>query len=153
MSFNKDYKQKSLFDHINQIKTEKRNDYYDNLSDEEKKNFNQYLILVGLSMDKEYINEISIISKYLNIIPNKQFYKICCDIIPYNKNFNKWIKSKKLNINNEALKFISKYYEISLSNAYDYYNLMLSTNNLNEIKNILSKYGLTDKQIKKMLSI
>lgn len=153
MNLHKDYKQKTLFDHINQIKTEKSNDYYDNLSESEKKNFNQYLILIGLSMDKECINEISIISKYLNIIPNREFYKVCCDIIPYNKNFNRWIKSKKININDEILKFISKYYEISLSDACDYYHLMANSNNLNEVKNILSKYGLSDKEIKKISSI
>lgn len=151
MTSDKEYKQKSLFDHLNQIKTEKRIDYYDLLNEDEQKNFNQYLILIGLSMDKECIEEVSFISKYLYIVPNKQFYKICCDLIPYSKSFNKWIKSKKNKFDNKLLNLISKYYEISLNDSIEYCELMFNTNNLDKIENILSKFGLADKDIKKML--
>lgn len=153
MSNDSNYKSKSLFDHINEIKTQKRNDYYDLLNEQEKKNFNQYLILIGLSMNKNCIEEVSLIFKYINIIPNKQFYKICCDIIPYNNSFNKWIKSKKNKYNDELLILISKYYEISLNDASEYCDLMVNTNNTIEIKNILYKFGLNDKDIKKILNI
>lgn len=146
------YAQKTLFDHINQIKTEKNINYYDSLNDVEKKNFNQYLILTGLSMNAKYIDEVSIISKYINIIPNKQFYKVCCDIIPYDKMFNKWIKSKKRKFNIELINYISRYYEVGMADATEYCELMFDKN-INNIKLILYKFGLTDKKIKEILDI
>jgi len=76
-------KSKSLFDHINEIREGKSENYYDELTEGEKKSFSQFVILIGLSMDKDCIDEIAVISKYVNIIPNKQFYKVCCVIIPY----------------------------------------------------------------------
>ena len=96
-------KGKSLFDHLNEIREGKSVDYYDSLTEQEKKTFNQYVILMGLSMDKECIEEVSYISKYLNLIPDKQFYKVCCDIIPYGKKFSKWIKSSKVKFDKEII--------------------------------------------------
>lgn len=147
-----EYKQKTLFDHINQIKTEKNINYYNNLNEIDKKNFNQYLILTGLSMNENYIDEISYILKYVNTIPNIQFYKMCCDIIPYDKTFSKWIKSKKIKFNFELINYISKYYEIGIDDATEYCQIMYNKN-IDELKLILQKFGLDDKKIKQLLVI
>lgn len=145
-------KPKSLFDHLNEIRDKKRTNYYDDLTEQERKAFNQYVILMGLSMDKECISEISFLSKYLNLIPDKQFYKVCCDVIPYGKKFNKWIKNSKDKVNKEVLEKISSYYTIGTSDAKEYYYVMLNCEGgMNEVKNILSKYGLSDKQIKGLM--
>jgi hypothetical protein len=145
-------KSKSLFDHINEIREGKSENYYDELTEGEKKSFSQFVILIGLSMDKDCIDEIAVISKYVNIIPNKQFYKVCCDIIPYGKKFCKWIKNSKHKINKELIDTISLYYEIGTDEASEYCELMMiEESGITEICNILTKYGKSDKEIKAIL--
>jgi len=145
-------KSKSLFDHLSEIRERKNPDYYDNLTEGEKKTFNQYVILMGLGMDKDCIDEVSYISKYFNIVPDKQFYKICCDIIPYGKKFCKWIKNSKEKINKDLIDKISLYYEIGKDDAIEYCELMFnSETGLKAIVDILTKYGLTEKEIKVIL--
>jgi len=144
-------KLKSLFDHLNQIRMDKSPDYYDNLTDVEKKGFNQYVILMGLSMDKSCIEEVSLLSKYLNIIPDRQFYKVCCDLIPTTKKFSKWIKNTTDKANSELVEYIAKYFEVGITDAKNYCNRMIETGNENEIVSILEKYGLTEKEIKGLL--
>jgi hypothetical protein len=144
-------KYKSLFDHLNEICEGKRDDYYDNLLDIEKKNFNQYIILIGLSMNKDCIDEISYISKYTGIIPDKQFYKVCCDLLPLGKKFSKWIKNVN-SVNKELIAIVSLFYEIGKSDAIEYCDVMCNTElGILEITNILNKYGKTAKEIKEIL--
>jgi hypothetical protein len=143
-------KQKGLFDHLNQIRGLKNPDYYDSLTEHEKKTFNQYVILMGLSMDKECIEEMSYLSKYLNIIPNRQFYRVCCDMVPYGKKFGKWIKNSKVKLNKELVTKIAEYFEIGISDARDYCEIMIESN-VDELKAILSKFGLSEKEIKGLL--
>ena len=57
MASKSENKSKSLFDHLNQIRGEKDETYYKLLTEDEKKGFNQYIILTGLSMDKSCIEE------------------------------------------------------------------------------------------------
>jgi hypothetical protein len=139
---------KSLFDHLNQIREEKNPEYYMLLTEQEKKSFNQYMILMGLSMDSNCIEEISVISKYLELIPNNQFYKVCCDIIPRGRKFSKWIKRTKGIVDIEILRKISQYYEVSISIAREYYEVLAGVDGISKI---LSKYGLTEKEIKTLL--
>lgn len=146
----KEIKSKSLFDHINQIKRDKNPNYYDELTDQEIKGFNQYVILMGLSMNRECIDEVSYLSKYLNIIPNKQFYKMCCDVIPYDKKFHKWIKNTNEKINNEIVEKVAQYHEVGWEDARQYCDVLIDSN-IDELKNILSKFGLNDKEIKGLL--
>jgi hypothetical protein len=144
-------KYKSLFDHLNEICEGKRDDYYDNLLDIEKKNFNQYIILIGLSMNKDCIDEISYISKYTGIIPDKQFYKVCCDLLPLGKKFSKWIKNVN-SVNKELIAIVSLFYEIGKNDAIEYCDVMCNTElGILEITNILNKYGKTAKEIKEIL--
>jgi hypothetical protein len=145
-------KSKSLFDHINEIRENKTPDYYDNLTEEEQNQFNQFVILMGLSMDRDCINEIAIISKYLNIIPNKQFYKVCCDIIPRGKKYCKWIKNKKDKLDKELINILSLYYEIGKNDAIEYCEILMNSDNgIFDLTNILTKYGKSDKEIKAIL--
>jgi len=144
-------KSKSLFDHLNQIRFGKDPNYYNELTESEKKGFSQFIILTGLSMDKTCIEEVSTISKYLNLIPNEHFYKLCCALIPSNQKFSKWIKNNTSKINSEVTEYVAKYYEIGKDDAHDYCELMMDCEEKTELINILSKYGLSEKEIKGLL--
>lgn len=146
-------KPKSLFDHLSEIREHKSEDYYDLLTDEEKKSFNQYIILIGLSMDKECIDITALLSKYLNIIPDREFYKVCCDLIPLGRKYSKWVKSGKDKINKELVDKVALYYEVGKADAVEYCECMYNSGEagMANIKSILSKYGMTEKEIKGIL--
>lgn len=144
----------TLFDHLNQIREHKDPEYYKNLTDSERKGFNQYVILMGLSMDIECIDEVAYISKFLNIIPDNHFYRICCDLIPRGKKYCKWIKSSGSTVNSELLSKVCNHYKISTREAEEYCDILMKTDSgLASLTTLLSKYGVSDKEIKKLISI
>ena len=54
--------------------------------------------------------------------------------------------SKKTKVNEKVVPFIQEYFEVSKIQAGEYYNLMTNV----ELKSLLTKYGKTEKEIKKM---
>ena len=146
-------KSKGLFDHINHIRETKSADYYDNLSVEEKKSFNKYVLLIGLSMDQSCIEEIAYISKYFDSIPDKHFYKVCCDVVPLGRKFCKWIKPNKQSISKELIQLVASHYNVSKDDAYDYCKISFKTENgISSLTDICKLYGKTDKELEKLFN-
>ena len=132
-------KSKGLFDHINHIREVKSSDYYDKLTVEEKKSFNKYVLLMGLSMDQSCIEEIAYISKYFDSMPDRLFYTVCCDVVPHGRKFCKWIKANKQSINKELI------------HAYDYCIMMIKNEKgLTDLINVCKLYGKTEKELEKL---
>jgi hypothetical protein len=144
-------KSKTLFDHINQIRNIKNKKYFDTLSVNDKKSFNHYMICRFLSMDINSIDEVCYLSKVFDKIPSNLFYLLCCEIISPIK-FTPYIKSKKLKLNDDLIGFLSKKYDVSKHTADEYCRILLSTEHgKSELKDICSGYGLSDKEINKIL--
>ena len=144
-------KSKGLFDHINHIREVKSPDYYDKLTVEEKKSFNKYVLLMGLSMDQSCIEEIAYISKYFDSMPDRLFYTVCCDVVPHGRKFCKWIKANKQSINKELIQLVAKHYQISKSDAYDYCIMMIKNEKgLTDLINVCKLYGKTEKELEKL---
>ena len=143
---------KTIFDHIKQIKSGKQSEYYDNLNDASRKTFVKYIIMMGLSMDKNAIEGISFISKYFEVLPDKQFYQVCCDVVPHSYKYDKWIKSSKPKFNVKLLTILANNYNISKYDAYDYCNYYFSNEStVSELIELLSRRGLDDKEIETLL--
>lgn len=144
-------KSKGLFDHINHIREVKSPDYYDKLSVEEKKSFNKYVLLMGLSMDQSCIDEIAYISKYFNSVPDRLFYKLCCDVVPHGRKFCKWIKANKRSVNKDLIQLIANHYKISKADSYDYCIMMINNEKgLTELVSVCKLYGKTEKELEKL---
>ena len=144
-------KSKGLFDHINHIREVKSPDYYDKLTVEEKKSFNKYVLLMGLSMDQSCIEEIAYISKYFDSMPDRLFYTVCCDVVPHGRKFCKWIKASKKSINKELIQLVATHYQISKSDAYDYCVMMIKNEKgLTDLINVCKLYGKTEKELEKL---
>jgi hypothetical protein len=145
-------KQRGLFDHISHIRTKKSPDYFDTLSDSEKKSFNHYMICRVLSMDKSVIEEVAFVTKYFDKIDSRNFYILCCNIIPMTNRFFPYIKSKKNKYNEELVELVAKKFEVSTTEATEYImQLFLDKHGTNILKDICSGFGKTDKEIKKLL--
>jgi len=147
-------KSRTLFDYINHIRESKTIDYYDKLTEVEKKGFNKYTLLIGLSMDIGSIDTIAYLSKYFELIPNKQFYTACCDLTPVGKKYCKWIKSSGTKFNGELLELLSKYFQIGQDEVKDYCKILFrDENGISYIHNICQKCGKTDKEIERLLEV
>jgi hypothetical protein len=145
-------KSKGLFDHINHIRKVQSKDYYDKLTDEDKKTFNIYMILRVISMDESLVDETSYLSKYIDTIPKKQFYRLCISVFPKTNRYFKYIKNNNKSPNEIIINHICNKFEIGKKDAIDYYNILsLSDSGKNELHKILTDFGFTDKEIKKIL--
>lgn len=144
-------KSKGLFDHINHIREVKDPNYYVNLTDEEKKSFNKYMLVRILSMDSDVIEEMSIVSKYFQVIPEEQFYKVLIDVIPYGRKFCKYIKKSTESVNQTILDCICNKFKVGERDATDYYNiLMFNDKGIRELVSLIEGYGYSEKEIEKL---
>ena len=146
-------KSRGLFDHINHIREVKDPKYYKNLSDTEKTTFNKYMIVRFLSMDIDLVEDMAFISKYFQLVPNEQFYKILIEVVPKGRKFCKYIKGSDDNINKIILECLCKKFSIGESDAKDYYNVLKSSElGIKDLISLIEGFGYTEKEIEKMLS-
>ena len=110
----------NLFDWINQITYNKQP--WDTFADDEKSEFNTYMIHRFISMNPDYVDVVNTIQKYPNC-PTRLVYKFYCDLLPKKKSFFRYIKA---NVKNdlETVKSIAEYYQCSTREAKDYINLI-----------------------------
>ena len=147
-------KQKSLFDHINHIRQVKSGNYISTLTESELKSFNSYMICRVLSMDSSIIEEIALISKYFDKMDAESFYKLCCEIVPMGRGFFPYIKNKNKKINDNLIEYVCKAFDVSSKTAEEYCRILYKTiDGVKELKSICKKYGLTDKEVDKLITI
>ena len=86
-------KKKSLFDHINQITAVQNPNYWDDISDEDKKSWSNYMVNRFLSMNSDWTDLVNEIQKYP--IEPKDLYKVYTSILPKKKQWLRYIKGDK----------------------------------------------------------
>lgn len=107
---------------------------------------------MGLSMDPDSIESIAYLSQFMEVIPNKQFYKTCCDLVPHGRKFCKWIKSTKSKTNAELVDLLSSHLQIGKDEARDYCKILFKDQvGIEYLVSICSKYGKTEKETDKLL--
>ena len=143
---------KTVFDHIKHIKESKTSDYYSKLSEGDQKTFNKYVILTGLSMDQNTIEGISSICKYIDVLPPKAFYQLCCDVTPQTYKYSRWVKSSKMKVSKKLMEIVASYYKISRADAHEYcMTFFKNETSLQSLINLCSSMGYEERQIEKML--
>jgi len=140
-------KAKTIFQHLSGIKEKKES--WESLSEMDKKSFTPFIINRWLSMNMDLLPIVNILQKYtIGLLSPKEVYKLYLDFLPKQKTFDKYIKGKKEGkYNKELLEYLSKWYGVSQREVSDYLDLLQN----NEVINILKKYGLTEKEAKKLL--
>ena len=143
-------KKKSLFDHINAITSQQHSNYWDDISDEDKKSWSNYMVNRFLSMKMDWIELVNEVQKYP--LKPKELYKVYTDILPKKRQWLKYIKGdKEMKYPKWVYEIVAKHLQISMreaSEAVDMYEL--SHGGQAELTDILIKYGKTVEEIRKI---
>ena len=140
-------KAKTIFQHLSGIKEKKES--WESLSEMDKKSFTPFIINRWLSMNMDLLPIINVLQKYtIGLLTPRDVYKVYLDFLPKKKTFDKYIKGKKDGkYNKELLGYLSKWYGVSQREVVDYLEILPKE----EVISILMKYGLTDKEAKKLI--
>ena len=143
-------KRKNLFDHINAITSRQHSNYWDEISDEDKKSWSNYMVNRFLSMKMEWIEFVNEVQKYP--LKPKELYKVYTDILPKKRQWLKYIKGdKEMKYPNWVYEIVAKHLQISLREASDAVDMYeLSHGGQAELIDILLKYGRTIEEIHKI---
>ena len=137
----------TIFDWINQILVKKT--HWNDFTEDEQKKFSPFIINRWLSMDKDFLEIVNFFQKYsIGTLEPREVYKWYCDMLPRGKRFNKYIKGKKdKKYNTELIDMMVTHFECSKSQTKDYLDLIAK----DELIEILEKYGMNEKTIKRLL--
>ena len=137
----------TIFDWINQMLVTKK--HWNEFTEDEQKKFSPFIINRWLSMDKDFLEIVNYFQKYsIGTLEPREVYKWYCDMLPRGKRFNKYIKGKKdKKYNTELIDIMVQHFECSKSQVKDYLDLIAK----DELMEILEKYGMNEKTIKRLL--
>ena len=137
----------TIFDWINQILVKKT--HWNEFTEDEQKKFSPFIINRWLSMDKDFLEIVNFFQKYsIGTLEPREVYKWYCDMLPRGKRFNKYIKGKKdKKYNTELIDIMVTHFECSKLQVKDYLDLIAK----DELMEILEKYGMNEKTIKRLL--
>ena len=143
-------KKKSLFDHVNQVTSVQNPNYWDEISDEDKKTWSNYMINRFLSMKSDWIDLVNEIQKYP--LEPKELYKVYTSILPKKKQWLRYIKGdKKMDYPKWVYEIVAKDMQVSMREAVSAVETYtMSTGGQSELADILLKYGTEDKEIRKL---
>ena len=141
----------NLFDHVKHIRGVQDPEYYKNLSDENKKTFNHFMILRALSMDNEIVQEMAFLYRYFHLIPSERFYQLLISLVPKNMRWVPWIKTKVIKHSPELLTIVSNHYDISKRQANEYINVLISNEDgIEKLVDLCKLMGISDKEIESL---
>lgn len=144
-------KRRSLFDHVKHIRQVQDPNYYVNLSEDDRKSFNHFMIVRALSMDEEILETMAQLYQIFDKIPPAQFYQLLIALVPKSMRFYPWVKSKKMKHNKELLGLVAKRFQVARYQANEYVNILLrSEEGQAELVNICKAFGLEDKEVEKL---
>lgn len=143
---------KSLFDHIKEICQHQDPDYWNKLTDADKRTWSTYMVNRFLSMNEEWVDVVNDIQLLSQAMTPEVVYKLYINVIPKGRRWLKYIKSTKDKKYEEWLiELMVKHFETSQKQAIDYLNILYSTDNGRiAIKEIAESYAVDTKKIKKL---
>jgi len=145
-------KTKTLFDHIKAVTQFQDPKYWDKLEESDKKTWSNYMIHRFLSMNSDWIEVLSEIQPYTQVLEPKQLYLSLIGILPKGRYYMRYIKGKKANkYESWLVDLLIQDFMCSSKEAEDYCEILYATKEGREnIKYICEKYGVDKKQITKL---
>ena len=146
-------KRKTLFNHLKAITEIQSPNYWDEITEEDKKTFSVYMINRFLSMNRNWTDLVNYMQKYtIGMMYPKHIYKLYSNVFPKGKVFLKYVKGRKTMEHPKwVLEIVAKYYEVSLLEAQDYLETLYWTDGGRlEVRELLLKYGSDLKEVDKL---
>lgn len=144
-------KKKTLFDHVKHIRQVQDPGYYINLSEEDRKSFNHFMIIRALSMDEYLVEDMAQLYQFFDKIPSPQFYQLLIALVPKSNRFYPWVKSKVMKHDKKLLELVARRFKVSKHQANDYVNILLRTEEgQGELVNICKSFGMDDKEVEEL---
>lgn len=143
----------TIFDHLNNVYIAKPE--WNSISDLDKSSWNTYMINRWVSMKFDYLPVINDVQKYtIGNLDNREAYNIYRGFFPKAKVYAKYIKAiDSEKYNPDLVDLISLYYSCGTTDALVYLDIFFKDDdNLEELVSIISKYGKTDSEIKKLIT-
>ena len=140
-------KKKSLFDHIKQITSVQSPNYWEEISDEDKKSWSNYMTHRFLSMKMEWVELVNEFQKY-NLKP-KELYKLYTNILPKGNQWLKYTKGRNQMAQPDWLiNIVANHEQVSKKEAYDMVEMyMLTEGGMLELGELAQKWGVESKKI------
>ena len=135
---------KNVFDWLKEINSTKS--HPDTFTNQDWDIWNSYMVHRFLSMNPEYIE---LVNEVQSLPPSnkKQIYSIYREYIPKNNKWSKYVKSSSKEFDKDLVLQLKKHFNISAREIKDYLKIL----DKKEVQSILSKQGLEEKEIKKLL--
>ena len=143
-------KRKGLFDHIKQITAVQRPKYWEEISDEDKKSWSNYMTHRFLSMKVEWAELVNELQKY-NLKP-KELYKLYINILPKGNQWLKYTKGRnQMEHPNWLINIVANHEQFSNREAYDMIEMLyLTEGGMLELGEICQKWGVEPKKIEEL---
>ena len=140
-------KKKSLFDHIKQITSIQSPNYWEEISDEDKKTWSNYMTHRFLSMKMEWVELVNELQKY-NLKP-KEFYKLYINVLPKGKQWLKYTKGRnQMAQPNWLINIVSLHEEVSKKEAAEMIEMYyLTEGGMLELGQLAQKWGVESYKI------
>ena len=143
-------KKKSLFDHINQVTAVQNPNYWEDISDEDKKTWSNYMVNRFLSMKSDWIDLVNEVQKYP--LEPKELYKVYTSILPKKKQWLRYVKGdKKMKYPKWVYEIVAKHLQCSMREANDAVEMYdISMGGQAELADVLFKYGVEKREVRKL---
>jgi len=118
----------------------------ENISEESWDKWNSYMVHRYLSMNVNYVE----LANYIQTLPydnKQQIYIIYREMIPKNKVFLKYIKSRTKKQPATLVEYVAKYFECSLGEAEEYIDILRE----HGVRRVLYDMGIDEKEAKKLM--
>jgi len=137
-------KKPTLFDVIGYLTHNKKK--WNDLTIEEQKVFNPYMVNRFLSMDLYLIEALNDLQKYtLNCLEKQDVYNLFYHLLPDDKLYLKYIKPQ-IEIPERELELLVRYFKVSERECEDYWVILNKSDEGKEfIKKLISSYQYEDK--------
>jgi hypothetical protein len=135
---------KNVFDWLKEINSTKS--HPDVFTNQDWDIWNSYMVHRFLSMNPDYIE---LVNEVQSLPPSnkKQIYSIYREYIPKNNKWSKYVKSSSKEFDKDLILQLKKHFNVSAREIKDYLKIL----DKKEVQSILSKQGLEEKEIKKLL--
>ena len=147
-------KAKTLFEHIKAVLENQRPDYWQTLTDADKKTWSNYMVTKFLSMDTGFTGAMNELQKYttgLQMDP-EVVYRLYSDLLPKGKRYLKYTTGAKTSKYPEwFVRKLVAHFHLSERDVMEYAEMLYSTDEGRaELRDVLEMYATDPKDIKKL---